>query len=248
MTLTVLYLYVFFGPAAAAGYIEAMLDPVRYYGRNPGMELIALQREARRLALVFGPLVLAGLAAPELMLPAALFLYPPLRMGLFTLHPAQQYVRFLAPALFMAQLAAVVGVARLLLKSKTKPPLSWLAWSSLAACAAASVVYVAMTLSLPSRVAISEVRGLRESLEAIGEAEPVLAFRAVLPNLSCRTELYDYYQLPPAMRVEEAAARCNWAVVELRQYDLLNYLLAEHKFEITSKFESIAVLRKTGWH
>ncbi len=242
--ITVAYLYLLFGPTAAAGYVEAMIDPIRYYGRNPGAELAALKREWPRLALVLAPACLVAWAVPELFVVALLLFYPPLRMGLFTLHPAQQYVRFLAPALAVLLLAMVTGLARLSSWTRAYQSRHCLAAATLAAMAAASVLYIVEIFRLPSRVDTRDAAALKEAMRKIQYSDAVLAYRDILPNLSCRTVLYDYYQLPEDTSLESAAGTIDWAVIERRQSALIEYLNRTGRFRREAEFRTVFLFSK----
>lgn len=213
------YLAWAFGRETAAGYLEATRDPVSAYGRNPGHMIDDLGRESVRLALVAGPMAAASVAAPELMVPGIVLGFPPLHMGLFTLHPAHQYVRYLAPAGSVLLVAAVVSLSRL-----------WRRWSNClrrrrAMGISAILIFTAGTscvlfgpagvLRIPSRLAHpNDVTALRNALQAIPADAAVLAYRAVLPNLSSRTKLFDYHQLPPEVTLENAIDQSRWIIVE----------------------------------
>jgi len=244
LVLTVLYLYLLFGPTAAAGYVEAMFDPIRYYGRNPGSELAELEREWPRLLLVLVPAGLVAWSIPELAIAALLLFYPPLRMGLFTLHPAQQYVRFLAPALAMLLLASSAGLAKVWSRERAHAGRRRLAGVALAAMAASSAIYLAQLFMLPPRVHKSDIAKLKEAMSRIKRQDAVLAFRALLPNLSSRTVLYDYYQMPDGLTVEAAAATVDWAFVEMRQRALIEYLKRREYFETRAELAALVVLSR----
>jgi hypothetical protein len=214
----VVWLWWAFGGESAAGYLRATRDPVAAYGRNPGAMLDDLSRSARPLGVVGGPLAALGVVAPEFALPGLALGYPPLRMGLFTLHPAQHYTRYLAPAGTVLLLAALAGFARLWRRCDTRGK-RVLAFVCMLGFAASTIDCVVLgrdaVLKLPSRLGTDpEVKRIGRILAEIPNGDPVLAFRSALPALANRSELFDYYQLPPGVSIDDALSRSRWVLLE----------------------------------
>ena len=221
--LHVAYLAWAYGFATAGRYLWAVTHPTEAYGMVQGAVPRALQREATRLALHFAPLVLLGIGRPVAMAAGVLLLLPPMRMGLFSLHPAVQYVRYICPALVLLLWAAVMSVSAF-----------WSSrWGRLYVIALLCLQFIALSvvlgpgpswldgsgkdglLTFPARYSTVDQRaGVAELLRRIPTDQAVVAPRGVLLNLSPRTVLYDYYQPGPGLEPLEVARRARWLVVE----------------------------------
>lgn len=225
----VAYLWCAFGPDSAAGYLQATRNPAGSYGQSTSSMWGELRREGSRLAIQLGGLVLGAAAAPELAVPGIALAYPPLRMGLFTLHPSQQYVRYFAPAASLLLAGLFVSLGRVWRRfSPSRVPL-WGAGVVVALLATQSVLGMTLredsVLRLKPRVGAGEISTVRDRLSRIPADDGVLAFRGVLPSLSARCQVYDYHQLPPGVTLERAIADSDWIVVE-RLLVLLGEMLA----------------------
>ncbi len=224
----VLYLTLAYGPATAAGYLWAATHPTEAYGLVPGAVAAALRREWPALLVYFMPLAALGLRRPLCVALGLLLLLPPMRMGLFSLHPAVQYVRYICPALVLLLWAAVTSVAERWQESSRR---HWsLALLATQLMALALIVTVGPgllrrgairdgLLTFPSRYNELDVRaGLVELLKRIPQQEPVTAARGVLLNVSPRTVLYDYYQPGPGLDQLAVARNARWLVVEKKLF------------------------------
>ncbi len=224
----VLYLVLAYGPDTARAYLWAATHPTEAYGLVEGAVAATLSREWPRLAIYFLPLVLLGLRRPLAVAIGLALLLPPMRMGLFSLHPAVQYVRYICPGLVLLLWAAVVSTAELS-RDATRVR-RYLVLLSVQVVALALAVAVGPSvlrgarptdglLSFPSRYNELDVRsGLPTMLEKIPPDEPVTAARGVLLNLSPRTVLYDYYQPGPGLDQQQVAEASRWLVIEKRLF------------------------------
>ncbi len=227
--LHVLYLALAYSPSTATQYLWAVRHPTEAYGMVEGAIALSLAREWHRLLVNFLPLVLLCLAQPNWLIVGLPLLFPPMRMGLFTLHPAVQFVRYLAPALVVLLAGSSAATGRLVgsrFKLLRQLPPSVLLLNFV--CCAVVVLVGPSTLfrmpgpsdailKLPPRYSEGHrSRELLAVLDRIPKTEGVLAARGVLANLSPRTTLYDYYQPGPAVTWRDAIQRCRWLVVERR--------------------------------
>ena len=96
-------------------------------------------------------------------------------------------------------------------------------------------------LRLPSRVPDEDVAPLRAALSGIPPDAVVLAYRDILPHLSARTRLYDYYQIPPG--VEPQLDEFDWAIVERYQVGFLGDIERSGRFRVRQSLESVVVFQ-----
>lgn len=227
--LHVAYLAVAYGPETAGAYLWAVRHPTEAYGMVENAVVRSLQQEWLRLLVNFGPLVLLCLVAPRYLFVGVPLLFPPMRMGLFTLHPAVQYVRYVAPGLVVllagaclatgrfcsSKSASLRRIGRVLLVGNTLSTVIVLTVgpSALVGASTARDGIVRLPSRLDESARLSE---LDELLRAIPRSEGVLAARSVLANLSPRDKLYDYYQPGPGLSWRDVLSDCAWIVVEKR--------------------------------
>ena len=109
----------------------------------------------------------------------------------------------------------------------------------LVALFAGSIVTMAELLLLPSRLPDADVAPLRAVLSRIPSDAVVLAYRDILPHLSSRTRLYDYYQIPPG--VDPQLSEFDWAIVERRQMQFMTDIEQSGLFQMRQSLESVVV-------
>lgn len=225
----VLYLAAAYGAETAARYLWAVRHPVEAYGMVEGAVVQTLLREWPRLLANFTPLVLACLFVPRFLVVGLPLLFPPMRMGLFTLHPAVQFVRYASPAVVVLLAGACLSMGRLSANGKRIARLSCRTLLAINLCCLLLVLVVGPNwlggqtaipdamLRLPQR--LDEGRRtaeLTQVLARIPRQDGVLAARSVLANLMPRDTLYDYYQPGPGLTWKDVIEECQWVVAEKR--------------------------------
>lgn len=237
------WLLVFYGPEALVKYWRGMSNPAAVTSRLDAPVSTMLAAERPNLVRYAPAAVAAAVAAPELVFAAAGLSYPPLRMGQWSVHPAQHFSRYATLSCVALLAAGAVGFGRLgaFEQRLAGTPSRWLvrlaAGSLLCAAAVSTGLLVHDVLALPSAFSPQERTQLQIVTDRITADEAVLASHlpvhgvveanylgafSPLAPLSSRARIYDYNQLPlrrnevgelVPVTLAEALGSVNWCIL-----------------------------------
>jgi hypothetical protein len=237
------WLLVFYGPQTVGKYWRGMRNPAAVTSRLDAPAQTMLAAERTNLGRYASASVAAAVAAPELAAAAAALSYPPLRMGQWSIHPAQHFSRYATLSCVALLAAAAVSFGRL---GAFERQLAWTAskWvvrlaAGALVCAAAvsAALLVHDVLALPSAFSPQERKQVQNVLERTAAREGVLAAHlpihgvlgaaylgasSPLGPLSSRSRIYDYNQLPlrrnqagelVPITLAEALSNVDWCIL-----------------------------------
>jgi hypothetical protein len=279
--LFLLFLALQHGPDAIREYYRGMRNPDAVGSRIPHPVRTSLAREWPGIVKYQLPLLVAGLGAPELTAVGLAMNYPPLRLGQWSLQPSQHFVRYTLASTMLLLAAVAITLGRIGRKrgreanrvgnlecgvqsERFRIPHSALRLSltrpvALMLCAAWLAVSTGLlileTLRLTSRLPAAGDRELvRQVLPQIQADETVLAFFDVLPQLSSRTRLYAYEQLPgfgpndpfSVEAFDQVLADADWCLIESRQSWLIRRIVEGGRFRQVAEGERFRVFRRAS--
>jgi hypothetical protein len=221
MGLFLLFLSVMQGPESVGKYLRGMRDPESVGSRMEHPVRDTLAYEWPGIVKYQLPLVVAGLAAPELAVAGLALNYPPLAMGQWSLRPSQHFVRYTASSTMLLLAAVAIGLGRIGARRGARArdggtPRDMAGrgashrgstlWNRVLPVAAIALVAAWLAAStgcfyvesrgLPSRFSRSDRDLLRQTVAQSHAADSVMAPFNVLAPFSSRVRLFAYEQLP----------------------------------------------------